>query len=123
RAPDVGNVEQTVLHDGRCHHATDLARRPQDPARGDVSLAVRTDRVNERGSVAVPGTLSHRHEDPAVGEDRRRDDETARKDAGARQPAGVLRIAVESPDLVARRRVVGPQPAVTSAEEYLHPSV
>ena len=44
---NVPDVQQTVLLDRRCHHAPDLARRPEEPARGDVSLAARIDRVNK----------------------------------------------------------------------------
>src|SRR5262249_8517064 len=47
----------------------------------------------------------------------------ARKHAGARKPAGVLRVAVKSPDFVTRRRVVRAQPAISSAEEHLRSPV
>jgi len=47
RSAHVPNVQVTVLLDGRSHHATDLARSPEEPAPGDVSLAVRTDRMNQ----------------------------------------------------------------------------
>ena len=70
RSAQVPNVQQTVLHDGRSHHAADLARSPEEPALGDVSLAVGTDRMNQRRSVAVPRILPHSNEDAAVGEDR-----------------------------------------------------
>ena len=68
-------------------------------------------------------TLSHRHENPAAGKHRRSHDKTARKDAGARMPAGIFRVAVKSPDFVTRSRVVGPQPAISSAKEHLHAPV
>src|SRR4029453_1200490 len=48
----VRNVQQTVLHDGRSHHAADLTRSPQASALGNVSLAIGTDRMNQRRSVA-----------------------------------------------------------------------
>src|SRR6187397_276854 len=35
----------------------------------------------------------------------------------------ILRVAVKAPDFVTRRRVVGPQPAISSAEEHLHAPV
>ena len=111
------------LDDGRAHHATDLARRPEEPALGDVSLAVGADRVKQRRAVAVRRVLPHGDEDAAVGEDRRSDDRAAREDAGARKPAGVFRVAVESPDFAARRRVVGAQPAIAAAEEHLRAPV
>ena len=66
----VPNVQQTVLHDGRSHHAADLTRSPQAPALGNVFLAVGTDRMNQRRSVAVPRRQPHGNEDAAVGEDR-----------------------------------------------------
>ena len=47
RSAHVPNVKQTVLLNGRCRYATDLARSPEEPARGDVSLAVGTDRMNQ----------------------------------------------------------------------------
>src|SRR6185503_19818804 len=50
RSAQIPNVEQTVFRNGCSHHATDLARRPEEPARGDVSLAVGTDRMNQRGA-------------------------------------------------------------------------
>src|SRR5829696_4327659 len=65
----------------------------------------------------------HSNEDATIGKDRRSNDRTARKDAGPWKPAGVLRVAVKSPDLVTRRCVVGAQPAIPAAEEHLHPPV
>src|SRR5687768_12592265 len=70
RSSQVPNVEQTVLHQKCSHHTADLARGPKEPALGDVSLAVGTERINQRRSSAVPWTLSHSNEDASVGEDR-----------------------------------------------------
>src|SRR5262245_49157395 len=70
RSAQVPNIQQTVLRDGRSHHAADLARSPEEPALGDVSLAVGTNRMNERRSVAVGWILPHGNEDGAVSEDR-----------------------------------------------------
>src|SRR5215211_3458042 len=53
RSTHIPNVQQAVLHNGRSHHATDLARSPKEPALGDVSLTIGTDPMNQRGSVAV----------------------------------------------------------------------
>ena len=78
---------------------------------------------SSEGPSPCPGLLPHGDEDAAVGEDRRSDDGAARKDAGARKPAGVLRVAVESPEFATRRRVVGAQPAVAAAEEHLRAPV
>jgi len=47
RSAHVPSVQQTVLLNWRSHHATDLARSPEEPALGDVSLAVGTDRMNK----------------------------------------------------------------------------
>ena len=69
-AAHVAAAQQAVLLDGRSHHAADLAGSPEEPAPGDVSLAVGTDRMNQRRSVAVPWALPHGNEDAAVGEDR-----------------------------------------------------
>src|SRR6185295_6190113 len=66
----VPNVQQTVFRNRRSRHTTDLARSPEEPALGDVSLAVGTDRMNKRRSVAVRRILPHGNEDAALGEDR-----------------------------------------------------
>ena len=71
----------------------------------------------------MPRTLSHRDEDAPIVEHRRRNDRAARQDSGPRKPTGVFRIAVEPPDFVACRRVVGSQPPVSSAEEDLYASI
>src|ERR1700752_2073530 len=42
RSAQVPNVQQTVFRNGRSHHAADFARSPEEPAPGDVSLAVGT---------------------------------------------------------------------------------
>src|SRR4030095_7909603 len=68
RSAQVPNVQQTVLHDGCSHYAPDLARSPEEPALGDVSLAGGTDRMNQRRSVAVRRILAHGNDDAAVGE-------------------------------------------------------
>jgi small subunit ribosomal protein S3 len=47
RSAQVPDVKQTVFRNGRSHHAANLARSPEEPARGDVPLAVRTDRMNQ----------------------------------------------------------------------------
>src|SRR5262245_59371863 len=69
RSAEVPNVQQTVLRDGRSHHAADLARSAEESALGDVSLAVGTDRMNKRKSVAVEWILPQGNEDASVGED------------------------------------------------------
>src|SRR6185436_5093359 len=51
RSAQVPDVQQTVLRDGRSHHAADLARSPEESALGDVSLAVGTERMKQRRSV------------------------------------------------------------------------
>ena len=65
----VPDVQQTVFRNWRSHHAADLTRSPQARALSNVSLAVGTDRMNQRRSVAVPRRLPHGNEDAAVGED------------------------------------------------------
>ena len=65
----VPNIQQAVLRDRRSHHPADLAGSPEEPALGDVFLAVGAERMNKRRSVAVQRILPQGEEDAAVGED------------------------------------------------------
>src|SRR6185295_4918631 len=118
RSTHIANIQQTIFHDRRSHYAADLARSPEQLALGDIGLAIGTDRINQRRSIAVRWILAHSNKDAAVDEDRCGNERATRKDTGSRKPARVFRVAVKSPYFLTRRRIVGTQPAISAAEEY-----